>query len=174
MASLMKFRRVLTPFSSKNTGYLYNIVRSKIILTDHWKPGPYPKTEEQRRKAAEKYGLSPEEYEPYPNDGNGYGDYPKLPLIGAAARDPNYPWDIPAHRRNFNEPIHISDNLMGLDRADCGIEHPVPFRTQLSMFLGVVIFFAILFNLPYEYHHPIMEKQIPKKGVVHYTFEPAN
>merc|ERR1711981_1508257 len=51
-----------------------------------WKPGPYPETEEERLAAAKKYGLIPEDYEPYPNDGqwneaigpHGLGDY--LPI----------------------------------------------------------------------------------------------
>lgn len=79
----------------------------EIYSIQDFKPGPYPKTEEERRKAAEKYGLSPEEYEPYPDDGNGYGDYPKLPLIGAAAKDPFYPWDNPAFRRNMHETVNF-------------------------------------------------------------------
>lgn len=33
-------------------------------------PGPLPKTEEERRAAAKKYGLLPEEYRTYPEDGN--------------------------------------------------------------------------------------------------------
>lgn len=32
-------------------------------------PGPLPKTEEERRAAAKKYGLLPEEYRTYPDDG---------------------------------------------------------------------------------------------------------
>ncbi|CAG2163376.1 unnamed protein product [Oppiella nova] len=44
-----------------------------------WKPGQYPKTQEEREAAAKKYNLIPEDYEPYP-EGSGYGDYPKLPV----------------------------------------------------------------------------------------------
>lgn len=33
-----------------------------------FKPAPYPETEEERRAAAKKYGLLPEEYKPYPPD----------------------------------------------------------------------------------------------------------
>lgn len=32
-------------------------------------PGPLPQTEEERRAAAKKYGLLPEEYKTYPDDG---------------------------------------------------------------------------------------------------------
>lgn len=45
------------------------------------------------------------EYEPYPDDGAGYGDYPKLPLESGDSKDPNYPWDNPELKRNFNEPV---------------------------------------------------------------------
>lgn len=37
-------------------------------------PAPYPETEEERRAAAKKYGLLPEEYKPYPADGKLYDD----------------------------------------------------------------------------------------------------
>lgn len=34
-----------------------------------YKPGSYPVTEEQRKAAAKRYGMLPEEYKPYPDDG---------------------------------------------------------------------------------------------------------
>lgn len=70
-----------------------------------FKPSPLPKTDEERRAAALKYNLHPSEYETYPNDGTGYGDYPKLPIVSGEVRDPNYPWDYPEIKRNFNEPV---------------------------------------------------------------------
>ncbi|KAL7856556.1 hypothetical protein SRHO_G00154550 [Serrasalmus rhombeus] len=42
-------------------------------------PGPYPKTPEERAAAAKKYNMMLEDYQPYPDDGRGYGDYPMLP-----------------------------------------------------------------------------------------------
>merc|ERR1712002_639059 len=81
-----------------------------------WKPGPYPVTPEERAAAARKYGLRPDEYEPYPDDGTGKGDYPKLPIISAEARDPYRDWDHPEHRRGFGEPIHADADMYGLDR----------------------------------------------------------
>lgn len=73
---------------------------------DDYKPGPYPKTKEEREAAAKKYGLHPSEYEPYPDDGLGHGDYPKLPDIAVEERDPFYPWDYPDAKRNFGEPVN--------------------------------------------------------------------
>jgi len=71
-----------------------------------WMPGPYPKTPEERAAAAKKYNLRVEDYEPYPDDGWGYGDYPKLPLVSATARNPYEDYDIPTVKRNFNEPVN--------------------------------------------------------------------
>lgn len=34
-----------------------------------FKPGPFPQTEEERRAAAKKYGLLPEDYRTYREDG---------------------------------------------------------------------------------------------------------
>ena len=78
------------------------------MLTDwnrDFMPGPYPRTPEERAAAAKKYGLRVEDYEPYDDDGTGFGDYPKLPRISAEARDPYENYDIPELRRNFNEPV---------------------------------------------------------------------
>ena len=70
-----------------------------------WKPGPYPKTQAERAAAAKKYGLLLQDYEPYPDDGMGYGDYPKLPLVSNDQRDPFVNWDYPDLKRNFGEPV---------------------------------------------------------------------
>lgn len=97
-----------------------------------WKPGPYPTTDEERRAAAKKYGLLPEDYKPYPDDGRslrgnnwlkqilidnlsqnwkftgaGLGDYPHLPDIPVEQRDITYPYDNPEMRRNFGEVVCI-------------------------------------------------------------------
>lgn len=71
-----------------------------------WKPGPYPQTPEERAAAAKKYGLLPEDYEPFPdNHDTSRGDYPNLPDIGATARDPEESYDFPYLRRNYGEPV---------------------------------------------------------------------
>lgn len=52
---------------------IYVYVSPAFSLVAHWnkdfKPDLYPETEEARRLAAKKYGLQPEEYKPYPDDG---------------------------------------------------------------------------------------------------------
>jgi len=83
-----------------------------------WKPGPAPKNEDERRAAARKYGMIPEDYEAYPDDGTGYGDYPKLPIVSAESRDPFYNYDYDEQKRNFGEPIHVEADMYGEDRLD--------------------------------------------------------
>ena len=68
-------------------------------------PGPYPKTPEERAATAKKYNMQVEDYEPYPDDGMGYGDYPKLPDRSQQERDPWYDWDHPDLRLNWGEPV---------------------------------------------------------------------
>lgn len=62
----------LSVFSIKKSIPLVTSVRCGH-WNKHWKAGPYPKTEEERIAAAKKYNLLPEEYEPYEDDGWGWG-----------------------------------------------------------------------------------------------------
>ena len=52
--------------------------RTASHITKDMLPGPYPKTP-KRAAATKKYNMRVEDYEPHPDDGMGYGDYPKLP-----------------------------------------------------------------------------------------------
>lgn len=71
-----------------------------------WRPGPYPESKEERDAAAKKYLLRPEDYKPYPNDGwDSQGDYPAVPRISEASRDPHENWDHPDEKRNFGEVV---------------------------------------------------------------------
>lgn len=69
-----------------------------------YKPGPYPKTREEREAAARKYNLIYEDYETYP-EGSGFGDYPKLPLISQDSKSPYEDYDIYYRRRNYGETV---------------------------------------------------------------------
>ncbi|XP_027236325.2 NADH dehydrogenase [ubiquinone] 1 beta subcomplex subunit 8, mitochondrial [Penaeus vannamei] len=140
-----------------------------------WKPGKYPVTPEERAAAARKYGLRPDEYEPYPDDGLGFGDYPKLPVVSAEARDPYRDWDHPEHRRDFGEPIHASADMYGLDRIDDTQKPRFSLNDQALSFFGVMAaFFAAYFYLnDNKMHWPVLPKQYPEEGKTHYTFEPA-
>ncbi|CAL1271901.1 unnamed protein product [Larinioides sclopetarius] len=69
-----------------------------------WKPGPYPRTKEERIAAAKKYKMLPEDYEPYPEE-EGYGDYPMFKKFHMESRHPFEAYDYPELKRNYGEPI---------------------------------------------------------------------
>ncbi|XP_013144356.1 PREDICTED: NADH dehydrogenase [ubiquinone] 1 beta subcomplex subunit 8, mitochondrial [Papilio polytes] len=141
---------------------------------NHWnyqyKPGPYPKTPAERAAAAKKYGMTIEEYQPYPEH-MCYGDYPKLPDIGADSKDPFYPYDHPELKRNFNEPIHASQEIYGEDRYDISMKPRFSLLHQWTWFLGVIggSFALYIFLEDYKFGRPVTIKQYPKDGP-HYLF----
>ena len=153
---------------------VHQIVRSN--WNRDWKPGPYPKTPEERAAAAKKYNLSPEEYQPYPDDGMGHGDYPKLPHISADSRDPFYPWDFPEHKRNFGEPLHVNVDMYGEDRFDVSLKPRFSQTRQIFTFLGVLTACAAVYYWfeDKKMFRPVLPKQYPYQGQTHYTFEPPN
>ena len=114
MAGLVKLSKVVAKFSNKSS--LGLIVRTASHWNKDWKPGPYPKTQAEREAAAKKYGIPIEEYQTYPDDGTGFGDYPKLPDISTDRKDPFYPYDYPDVKRNFGEPMHVDADLYSEDR----------------------------------------------------------
>uniref|UniRef100_A0A4D5RB40 NADH dehydrogenase (Ubiquinone) 1 beta subcomplex subunit 8, mitochondrial-like n=1 Tax=Scolopendra viridis TaxID=118503 RepID=A0A4D5RB40_SCOVI len=138
-----------------------------------WKPGPYPRTPEERAAAAKKYGLLPEDYEPYPEE-DCFGDYPNLPPVSAEARDPFAIWDHDAHKRNFGEPIHIDADMYGEDRFNINYRPRISTSMKILTLLGVISGSAGLFYLGevFKFYPSIMPKQLYGEGVKHYTFEP--
>lgn len=72
-----------------------------------FKPGPYPKTEEERIAAAKKYGMLPEDYKPMPDDGFGYGDYPDIQKISPDMKDDYLDYDDDYNKRFFGEPVRF-------------------------------------------------------------------
>lgn len=134
-----------------------------------------PKTPEEIKEVAEKYNLHPSEYKPYGPD-ECYGDYPQLPLIGVAARDPYYPWDFPSIRRNFCEPLHMYEDQIGEDRHDAGIKEYFSYGEAWILFCGTFLIYGIFSYIGemYSWFQPVLEKQYPRAGVTHYTFEPLH
>lgn len=117
--ALVNFSRVaLTKLTNKSCLGAVGSVRN------HWnkdfKPAPFPETQKEREAAAKKYAMPADKYEPYPDDGLGYGDYPKLPNTSVDLRDPYYPYDYPEFRRNFNDPMHVETDLYSEDRYSTG------------------------------------------------------
>jgi NADH dehydrogenase (ubiquinone) 1 beta subcomplex subunit 8 len=140
-----------------------------------WKPGPYPRTPQERAAAAKKYGLRVEDYEPYPDDGMGYGDYPMLPRIAADSRSPLETWDMPELRRNFGEPVHVDADILSEDKWNPTKRKKFTFL-QMWTWLGTVvggIALAYVLTLPYPQFLPVLPKEYPADGKPHYTFEPV-
>uniref|UniRef100_A0A3B4WY56 NADH:ubiquinone oxidoreductase subunit B8 n=1 Tax=Seriola lalandi dorsalis TaxID=1841481 RepID=A0A3B4WY56_SERLL len=105
-------------------------------------PGPYPNTPEERAAAAKKYNIRIEDYEPYPDKGEGFGDYPKLPDRSQHERDPWYQWDHPDLRRNWGEPMHWDFDMYIRNRVDTS-PSPVSWSTMckhLFGFIGLMLF----------------------------------
>merc|ERR1712071_123593 len=111
---------------------------------------------------------------PYPEDGMGYGDYPKLPLVSNDQRDPFVNWDYPDMKRNFAEPMHVDYDMYVEER----MSNAESLYSRKQMLQAFLIGFGTLFVLlgVFEYkgwvvEHPIVKKQYPGDGKVHYTFE---
>jgi NADH dehydrogenase (ubiquinone) 1 beta subcomplex subunit 8 len=127
MAALVKFTRAAGKLTNKSS------LGAVVSVRNHWnkdfKPAPFPQTQKEREAAAKKYGIPIEEYQPYPDDGLGYGDYPKLKDESIELRDPYYAWDYPEHKRNFLDPLHVDHDLYSEDRwnngkiSDCSSSH---------------------------------------------------
>merc|ERR1712198_234395 len=119
-----------------------------------WKPGPYPETDAERIAAAKKYGLIPEDYEPYPNDGR-FND-----SIG---------------HQNFGEPLHYNFYKQQETRYDDTTKHRYSEWQSFGMFLLAIAVFGgpYLILKDYPLHKPCTIDQLPYRGKTYYTFEPA-
>ncbi|OXB59739.1 hypothetical protein ASZ78_001861 [Callipepla squamata] len=120
-------------------------------------PGPYPRTAEERAAAAKKYNMRVEDYQPYPDDGFGYGDYPMLPNKSAHERDPWYQWDQPDLRRNWGEPMHWDFDMYIRNRVDTS-PTPVPWHTMRNHFLIFLGTMLVMFTLGeiYPSYRPVV------------------
>jgi NADH dehydrogenase (ubiquinone) 1 beta subcomplex subunit 8 len=179
MASLLKLSRfsrfVSGSLLSKNVAPKSQMARTMAYWNKDWKPGPYPRTEKERIAAAKKYGMRPEDYQPYPDDGMGYGDYPMLPRVSAEAKDPYACWDVPSIKRNFGEPMNVDADAITEERWSPDIKYRYSFGQMLLSFFGVMggaIFLYILAE-PYPVFQPVMPKHYARDGKTHYTFEPV-
>ncbi|ELU00351.1 hypothetical protein CAPTEDRAFT_165694 [Capitella teleta] len=182
MASIVRVaaRKCIRPILSHNKLAAPSACRAKGYWNYEWEPGPFPTTPAQRAAAAKKYGLREEDYEPYPDDGFGHGDYPKLPRVSADSRSYHDTWDDPSNRRNFGEPMHVDSDALVAHYWD-----PTTYesrRISLSQIrnlfiLGIGTYVLIFWLLqPYKLVQPALPKQFPrdlKPGEKHYTFEPA-
>merc|ERR1712080_141240 len=148
-----------------------------------WKPGPYPETENERLAAAKKYGLIPEDYKPYPNDGTwnegigpqGLGDYPMLEKSSGDSRSGHINWDDPDLKRNYGEPLHYNFYMTQDTRFDDTTRQRFSVLQFTGMFLATMAVMAspYYFLRNYPFYNPLTKAQCPKPGEVYYTFEPA-
>nr|CAH7752517.1 unnamed protein product [Callosobruchus chinensis] len=146
----------------KNNAILVTAVRN------HWnkdyKPGPYPTTEAEKLAAAEKYGLHPSEYKPYPDDGkvvettqtyHWFLGMPEIPFIHGITRSSK---EISTSRE---------------DRYDVSAKLRRPMWFYYAQFLGVMFgtffIYSLLENV--KMFHPVVPRQYPGDGKKHYTFE---
>ncbi|XP_055543462.1 NADH dehydrogenase [ubiquinone] 1 beta subcomplex subunit 8, mitochondrial [Wyeomyia smithii] len=172
MAALIKGLKFASQISSKNSALLALGVRQAHGWNKDFKPAKFPETDKEREAAARKYGLHPSEYQPYPNDGAGFGDYPKLPDTPVEARNPYYPYDFPELKRNLHDTLHVATPIWSEDRY--GSAEPLRFsmKAYWLSFLGVMAgCFIVYFWLEdYKMFRPVLQKQYPRDGP-HYTFE---
>merc|ERR1711976_160792 len=181
MASISRVvtNRCIRPLLS-NRGALAAVqARNYAHWNFDWQPDEYPTTPEERRLAAKKYGLREGDYEIYPDDGFGRGDYPKLPIVSFGSRSFHEDWDDPMYRRNYGEPMHIdADAFVGhIMDPNFAAGQRTPEHLQKMVFFGVftVIFIMAWFGPAKK--SPILPRSYPrdlKEGEKHYTFEPAD
>jgi len=140
-----------------------------------WMPAlKLPKTEEEKRAAAKKYGLIPADYDTYADDGTGFGDYPKLPMVSADSRDPHALYDMPEFKRNYGEPLHVHADMIGEDRWDINRRFRFSVTNMFLTYVGVMTGFALLFFLGEEIKLiPVrmMPPHMLYDGKKHYSFE---
>uniref|UniRef100_A0A0K0EWJ6 NADH dehydrogenase [ubiquinone] 1 beta subcomplex subunit 8, mitochondrial n=1 Tax=Strongyloides venezuelensis TaxID=75913 RepID=A0A0K0EWJ6_STRVS len=163
---------------------------------DH-KPGPYPTTDKERRMAAMKYGLRPEDYKPMdPSDALYFaGDYPDVGVVTFEHKDPFAPWSDRLHRRNWGELVPM--NLMtcrgdrltftGLEEENFKFWHGCLIILRVLIPMGI---FGYIFHNSdpntLKWKNPVMPKQYPydfyrafpfedarNYPIVNYSFEPA-
>lgn len=133
--------------------------------------GPYPRTKEERERAAKKYNLIPEDYEPYPEE-EALGDYPMLKAIGNFNRDPYDDFDDPVGYKFYGEVYHRDADLYEWERIDpLAHEKPdVPLWQKAATFIGVALFvpttiylmqrYKIQINHPWKVRHP--DPRVPR------------
>ena len=90
--------------------------------------------------------MIPEDYEPYPDDGEGVGDYPKLKnYMSEGERSGFVNWDMPHKKRNFGEPLHRFDLIHDERWAEGTQEREY---SPLKVWLGIIGIFFVFVGLP--------------------------
>ncbi|XP_056881931.1 NADH dehydrogenase [ubiquinone] 1 beta subcomplex subunit 8, mitochondrial [Takifugu flavidus] len=158
------FRRLAQTFCKGKTGVSAFLPACRAASGASKGPvlGPCPKTLEEKAAAAKKYNLTLSDYEAYPDKGEGYGDYPKLPDRSQHERDPWYKWDHPDLRRNWGEPMHWDFDMYIRNRVDTS-PTPVPWSTMCKQLFGFIGFMLFMFYVgeKFQSYQPVGPKQYP-------------
>ncbi|KAJ8406793.1 hypothetical protein AAFF_G00297090 [Aldrovandia affinis] len=162
LLGVSRWARALSKGNRPSTTALISGARTASGVSKDTMPGPYPKTPEERAAAARKYNMRVEDYEPYPEDGMGFGDYPKLPDRSQHERDPWYSWDHPDLRRNWGEPMHWDFDMFIRNRVDTS-PSPVDWSTMCKHLFGFFgfMFFMIYLGEKFPSYQPVAPKQYP-------------
>merc|ERR1711993_189922 len=145
-----------------------------------WRNEPViPVTPEEKAKAARKYGMIPEDYEPIgttdPDMGKfvNYGDYPKMAFEAQNEMPTHYPYDMPELKRDYGWPLHVDDWWLDERKYDSYENEPKiysPYRLAAGFFLVMPILFYLLTKTPRAYY-PALRQGRPNDGKTHYYFE---
>ncbi|KAG5262751.1 hypothetical protein AALO_G00278470 [Alosa alosa] len=154
--------RALQKVKGQGFKHMFFGARTAAGLSKDALPGSYPKTPEEIAAAAKKYNMTVQDYQPYPDDGMGFGDYPKLPDRSQSERDPWYSWDHPDLRRNWGEPMHWDFDMFIRNRVDTS-PTPMDWRTMSGTLLGFVGFMLFMFYVGevFPSYQPVAPKQYP-------------
>ena len=138
-----------------------------------------PVTPEEKAKAARKYGMIPEDYEPIgttdPAMGKfvNYGDYPKMLFEAQNEMPTHYPYDMPELKRDYGWPLHVDDWWLDERKYDSYENEPKiysPYRLAAGFFLVMPIVFYLCTKTPRAYY-PALRQGRPNDGKTHYYFE---
>ncbi|XP_037547039.1 NADH dehydrogenase [ubiquinone] 1 beta subcomplex subunit 8, mitochondrial [Nematolebias whitei] len=136
--------------------------RAASELSKDMLPGPFPKTPVEKAAAAKKYNMTIEDYKPFPDHGEGYGDYPKLPDKSQHEKDPWYQWDDPYLRRNWGEPMHWDFDMYCRTHVDT-TPSPVPWSSMCKQLFGFIGLMLVMFYFGEKFpcYQPVAPKQYP-------------
>ena len=77
----------------------------------------------------------PDDYQPYPDDGLGFGDYPNLGRISTDMKSDWGDYDDPFLKRNFGEPVVVTQEQITAEK--------VTLRHQRVSFPNILLWFFI-------------------------------
>lgn len=174
-------QRAASLLVSKSNFTARSLGTSSQRLASHDDPlfhvGPWPRTKEERERAARKYNLIPEDYEPF-DEMEARGDYPNLPAVGQYNRDNYEDFDDIEDRRNHGEPLHLDWDLYQYHRID-PFDHLRPDvkwwkKIGVFLFCGGICPFLLWADTHFNLHinHPWKQRKVTELQQL-YEFPPG-